>query len=305
MSQRKKLVPVLVLCFIFFLSGPLAAGSTERHEWSDMAAVVQAADSLAAKSGGASQVLLVFDADNTLLRLTSSLGSDQWFIWQSGLLAKAPEQGPSPYLGACDFQELLKVQGILFFLGSMVPPEPSSPGIVQKLQAGGFPSMVLTSRGADYRDMTMRELRRNGYEFKAGAPKLRSDAAFDPGANASYEDGVFMTSGQDKGRMLALLLASVREEFKAIVFVDDSVKHVDRALNMPGREKYDICAVRYGREDNVVKDFLCNRDGVQDTVKAQWDRLKAALLDVWGRTGCSQPILLRDCAKPGAPAVIN
>jgi len=305
MSRNKILIPTFILCVVAILCGPLAADTHERHEWSDMAAVIQAAESLAARSGGAGRILLVFDADNTLLRLTASLGSDQWFIWQSGLLAKIPEQGPSPYLAACDFQELLKVQGILFFLGSMVPPDPASPSIVQKLQAGGFPAMILTSRGADYRDMTMRELRRNGYEFKDSAPRLRADTAFDPGPNASYADGVFMTSGQDKGKMLALLLGSVQQEFKAIVFVDDSVKHVDRVLNMPGREKYDICAVRYGREDNVVKDFLCNRDGVQDTVKAQWDRLKAALLDIWSRTVCSQPYLMRDCPKSNAAAVIN
>jgi len=294
MSQKKYLSSAVILCLIFLLCPPQLILSSEKHERSDFSGVSQAAETLARNYNGIDKVLLIYDVDNTLLRSTASLGSDQWYGWQASLLDQLSKEGPSPYLAAGDSKELLKIQGILFYLGSMIPPDPDAPGIVKKLQDSGYQSMVLTSRGSDYREMTLRELRRNGYEFKDHAPRLRSDRPFDPGPNASYADGVFMTAGQDKGRMLSLLLTSIQSEFKAIVFVDDGPKNVDRVLNMPDRDKYDICAIRYGREDNVVNDFKSNRDGVQDIVKVQWDKLKTAILNIWGRTGCPQLHLLPD-----------
>ena len=70
---------------------------------------------------GPEHVLLVADNDNTLLAMDQSLGSDQWFQWQSYLLDQEPN---SPHLVAKSFDGLLVVQGYCSNRGACTPPQP-------------------------------------------------------------------------------------------------------------------------------------------------------------------------------------
>ena len=115
---------------------------------------------LAEASGDPAHVLLVFDIDNTLLAMNQDLGSDQWFNWQKTL----PEGDPRR---VGEFPELLRVQGLLFAIGSMRATEPvRQPQIIKQLQQAGFKTLLLTSRGYDFRDATRRELLANDYDFR-------------------------------------------------------------------------------------------------------------------------------------------
>ena len=73
------------------------------------------------KQYGINNVLLVFDIDNTVLKMNSNFGSDQWWNWQ--------EQGLSEkkcsYCVAKNFNELLDIQGQIFALAEMSPTEGS------------------------------------------------------------------------------------------------------------------------------------------------------------------------------------
>ncbi len=265
--------------------------SWQRNETSDISVVAQAAADMAGRLGGPGAVLLVFDVDNTLLKCSASLGSDQWYSWQDELLKRASTGSPSPYLVACDSAGLLAVQGILFEIGSMVPADLRTPDVIRRLQGQGFKVMALTSRGTDLRDATLRELRRNGYDLASAAPGDARPATFrfrPEDRPVSYADGLFLSAGQDKGRMLASFLAQLGpgQGIKGLIFVDDSpgkVTQVEEAFKASGLE---VVGFRYGREDSVVSDFRMNRDGVQDLVKSQWERLKSLLHDVWDWEAC-------------------
>ncbi len=120
----------------------------EHLDTSDFSRVEDAIDQLQ-ESHQANEILLVVDIDNTLLAMNQDLGSDQWFNWQSDLLKDEPM---SPDLVASDFAGLLRVQGDLFALSGMHPPEPSLPEIVNRIQnEKGITTVVLTSRGPDFR----------------------------------------------------------------------------------------------------------------------------------------------------------
>ena len=139
----------------------------------------------------------------------------------------------------------------------MRPTEPDAAVLVQDLIAQGHPVMALTARGPEVRSVTLRELGEAGIRFPtpprcdpaaqpptlctarliATAPDILalSQRALtqderarlpDPPRNASYGNGIMMVSGQDKGVMLKLLLASTESPFKAIVFADDSAKNI-------------------------------------------------------------------------------
>src|SRR4029079_11036432 len=85
-----------------------------------------------------------------------------WFEWQSYLLANEPN---SPQLVGKTFPELLKAQGILYDRNHMHPTQPDQPDLIARLQKLGIATLLLTSRGPEFRAATERELKRCGYDF--------------------------------------------------------------------------------------------------------------------------------------------
>ncbi len=284
--------------------------------------------------------LIVFDIDNTLLKMNQDLGSDAWYNWQSDLL-KGP---PSNFSVAKDVPGLLKVQRLIYDLGGMTPPEPSTPELVADLRRQGYPVMMLTGRGPDMMSPTLRELaaddkkyiflgqptcgdipcekppacgqvlcsdpgviqlktkvdnaelgvvevkaKKDAVEFADKCfPQVRHDTLSRP---IAYADGVLMASGQDKGVLLQLLLASSTAScelpgtdkgtaykdvgtYKSIIFVDDTLKNV---VNVDTAFKGTDLATsaRYAKLDEDVEAF--NKSSVR---KADTDRSWRALRSV-------------------------
>ncbi|OYP37543.1 DUF2608 domain-containing protein [Rhodopirellula sp. MGV] len=236
------------------------------------------------KKHGAQNVLLVVDVDNTLLAMNQDLGSDQWYGWQEGLLKSDPS---SPHLVGATFDELLNAQGVLFSLSSMHPPEPNLPALFNGLlerkkdkegnELPGITTVVLTSRGKDFRNATESELERNGYDIAGSALQINEkrgvflpygiekehrqgldvETIFDLGKPrpVTYSDGIYLTAGQHKGYMLRTLLARSKAKFAAIVFVDDHEKHTQRMHEAFEESPIDLATFRYSREDGNVARF--------------------------------------------------
>lgn len=251
----------------------------------------------------AAGVLLVMDIDNTLLAMNQDLGSDQWFNWQAALQKDDPE---SRDLVAGDFPGLLRVQGELFALSGMHPPEPELPALIERIQDLGVTTVVLTSRGHSFRDAAERELNRNGYDFASTALRIDEQRGlflpFDanrPDAHGlsaeiieqiegrlspvSYANGVYMTAGQHKGYMLQTLLARAIPDdgtlvasraFRAVVFVDDHEKHTTRVHEALADSPLDVATFRYSREDGNVARF---NDSAKRHVVEDWNRLQRAI----------------------------
>lgn len=198
-------------------------------------------------------VLVVYDIDNTLLRMRQNFGSDQWFNWQSNCLKiKCPE------LIAKDFQDLIDLQYEIFTMAKMDPTEDYAPQAVRSLQEKGFSVIALTSRGPESRNATERELKRNDYDFSPSFFGESIATSFIPTGQkriASYQNGVFMTSGMHKGQMLKYLLDRFQKHYKFIVFIDDHKKHTDRVFDEFFNMNSNIYTFRYGREDKKVGDF--------------------------------------------------
>lgn len=283
--------------FILFSSPSFAQeaveqlGLRERHRTADFVNVVNRVEALA-NTHGVTNVLLVVDIDNTLLAMNQDLGSDQWFNWQNSLLDSDPD---SPDLVADDFPGLLEVQGTLFSLSGMHAPEPELPDLVKRIQDSGVTTVVLTSRGPDYRDAAERELTRNRYDFTRTTLTIKERRGlfmpFDPERpNAhglspeiiemivsrrrpvTYSNGIYMTAGQHKGYMLKTLLARAdpRRSFDAVVFVDDHERHTQRVHMAFEDDDIAVVTFQYTREDGNVANF---NSSSKSHVVHDWSRL--------------------------------
>ncbi len=296
----QKLFIVLALVCISFNSAVAKATIVQSKDFS----AVQAVTRKLAKKFSPSEILVVFDNDNTLLQMDGDLGSDQWFQWQTNLL----ETTDSARV-ASDFSGLLRVQGLLFTLGTMSPPGGKAQVEIARAIRQTFPTIVLTARGCTYepgksssfRDATFRELKRNGYEFESSAlePKAGFGGTFAPydaqsiqklgltdaekkqmkvtdkPPHTCYSNGIFMTSGQHKGLMLRTLLlkTSNLNRFKAIVAVDDKEKYCaqfEEAL----ANRAEVHCVRYGAADSRVSAFEA---GDKKAATQGWQTLKKAI----------------------------
>jgi hypothetical protein len=282
-------------CLAAQVSDAWASEITATDDFRDVAAVVlDYADEF-----GPQRVLLALDIDNTLLAMNSELGSDQWFEWQRYLLDHEPT---SDDLVAGTFEGLLEAQGMLFMLGRMHPTQPALPTIIRSLQERGINTLVLTARGPEFRVATERELRRNGFDFDATALAVqnlprgaylpydlddleadglsRRDAiALDlqPPKPITYEGGIMMTAGQPKGAMLRTILHHADADIRAIVYVDDHIRHVAYVFAAIAGRGREITGFHYTREEPRVKRF--HYGDKQDVVR-RWRALNRALDEV-------------------------
>jgi len=245
---------------------------TQFEQTDDLGVVVADALEMSARFGK-QHVLVVFDIDNTLLAMEQDLGSDQWYDWQKELQAEDPCSGML-------VSNRLAVQGALYFASAMRLTQPDAADLIGQLQQEGLSVIALTSRGAEFRLQTFRELRRNDISLWSNAlpPRHGYPETFIPQGGsrpALYEDGIFMTAGQHKGDMLKALLSKTGTPTpRVVIFADDKEKNLRDVLETYEGSQTAIHAWRYSREDPVVAAFD------PSAADALWVALRPALQTV-------------------------
>ncbi len=197
----------------------------------DLAEPVQAA--LAAAKAGR-RVIVVFDIDNTLLTTPQDLGGDAWFAWQKSKGA--------------DVDSLIADNTLLLEATRMQPTQPDTAALVGDLQGRHIAVYALSARGETLRGATEAALHDNGIDLspapecgpplctrrgnladtqvRAAERRLGMSPQAQPYHDVSVSDGIMLVSGQDKGVMLHLLLASLGRRFDDVFFVDDTLQNV-------------------------------------------------------------------------------
>jgi hypothetical protein len=271
---------------------------------------------------GADGVVVAFDLDNTTLATDRDLGSEHWFLWQSGLIGAGETRGRV----ADSVPALLHAQSFVLALSPMHVTDPAIVDAVRELGPRGVRFLIVTSRGADVRDATLRELARNGLALDAVAPgpaggyaatyvpydrarpeasglsrelvdRLRLGAA----QPVRFEGGVFFTGGQHKGALLRTLLAKTGTTPRAIVFMDDRLHHLEGVeaafAGDEGAPTVETVRFRHERARIAAFDASDKRE-----VRQAWCAFATGLTTGLPRLGGEEPWGFAACPEDGAPA---
>lgn len=231
-----------------------APAASEVRNITDLAAVAPALAESHART------LLVLDIDDTLLTSDGFFGSDKWYEWQKHLAADDPGKVPC----------LFDVIALNYETGTQRPTQPNGPALINPLTVD---KLLLTSRSALYRGGTLRTLRQNGYALPAMLGQREDGQIWDfrksPDARpirVVYDQGLFMTTGQDKGKTLLELLQRLRLRYDRIVLVDDGQANIDNMQAALRNAGIAYLGLHYTRIDKTVSadDAQAGRAGWQN-----------------------------------------
>lgn len=223
------------LCFgLLILASLPAVAKTQIEEINSLASFETSLVNYANQNPG--NLLVVFDIDDTLLEANSFVGSDRWYNWQRGREMERTEGGKVTISDGDKYACLFSKLGVLYEIGAYHVTEEDAAIVVSTLQRK-FDVMALTSRSPDYRAGTERELQRASISF-SGSHLLPESSAlaynFNDGGSTrpvSYQNGVVMSTGLNKGVVLEDLLNRLNKHYASIFFIDDSLKNVQNMQN--------------------------------------------------------------------------
>lgn len=265
--------PLTTIVLLALIQSASANATSSIHQTKDLKSCLTQAD-LDSNHLSKDQTLYVFDIDNTVLKLKSHLGSVQWFRWQHKLIL---DQIPTDRI-ANNIDDLLTAQSWIYQISTAAMPEQTTRSQIAEIQSKGSRVMFHTSRSTDVRDITERDLKAaqliplthtigldqgfpGTFTFSTAIPKQRP---------VSFQNGVYMSAGQNKGIWLEQLLQKVSFTPKHLVFVDDEVKNLNNVLGaFDGKISLTLC--RYGYLDDEVESFEKSKKTIEIQ---QWKRLK-------------------------------
>jgi len=129
---------------------------------------------------------------------------------------------------------------------------------VERLQDAGIKVIVLSQRGPQALNQTVLELQQNNFNFQRSAwpPQAGYSQPFTPqGADhpVAYQNGVFLTAGQDNGIMLqALLEKSSAAEPVLMIIADKKQSNLNKVMKAFSWTNTKVHAWLYTRETPVL-----------------------------------------------------
>lgn len=272
----------LVIIAVLLLAGCQGLPVREKASASTPAPVLSQVDevkdlnaittALAAAQGR--KTLLVLDIDDTLLTSKSFFGSDAWYEWEKTL--------PEGERVLCKFD----VIALNYEAGTQVLTQEDAPALVNALTVD---RLLLTSRGASYRGGTLRELAHAKYQLPPtlgqptrGTMWTWTDPVEKRSATVSYDQGVFMTTGANKGRVLLDLLKERGLSYEHIILADDGRKNIDHMQAALAEAGVSYHGLWYTRIDKTVSQVEAQegKDGwaawkslLRTVYPERWERL--------------------------------
>ena len=270
----------------------------------DFSGIPALAKELQARHTG-TQVLIAFDVDHTILRMPvgRDLGSEAWYDWQND---EVKAGALDKMAGGID--ELLALQGVLFYLSPMRATDPGLKDVLAELEKAEYPMIVLTSRGSEFRFATERDILSAGFPFERTGLSLapgrfwtyipydinaieasgyltKNDAekfGLKDAMPVSYRKGLLLTAGQHKGIILRSLLLRTTAKIGAILYVDNKETQLKRVVDAFADQGIEVKPVQYlGMADEDAR--FKKEERRLDKAWFQWNALMRFIKGIFRR----------------------
>lgn len=241
----RRLLPIVLLALLSGCATTPSLSGASASEVRDIDDLAKVAPALVETD---KRTLLVLDIDDTLLTSAGFFGSDKWYEWQKHLA----KDDPGKVL--C----LFDVISLNYETGSQRATQPDGPALINALQND---KLLLTSRNPLSRGGTLRTLHDAGYALPAmlggqaegRSWEFRKNADAKP-VRVNYDQGIFMTTGQDKGLALLNLLQRSNLHYPRVVLVDDGQQNIDNMRAALRTAGIDYLGLHYTRIDKTISE---------------------------------------------------
>jgi histidinol phosphatase-like enzyme len=193
-------------------------------------------------------VLFLYDIDNTLVKLTQMLGSDQWFYHRYQTLVNEMDSKQEALDKA--LAEWTSIQ----YISKIHEVEEGSSAIIKAQQKQGVTLIGFTTRGLALSRCTTRQLKSIGIDFSHTAP-TKDDMFFRNTQSIIFREGVLFTSGTHKGKTLCTFLEKLNIKPSKIVFINDKATHLSQVEEACEEMGIPFIGLRYNYLDEEVARF--------------------------------------------------
>ena len=195
-----------------------------------------------------SNMLVIFDIDNTLIEPTQELGTYQWFqhrikdyrsygFDKEAALEKALREWTA-------IQSITKVKIV----------EAGTAEIIKNLQLLEMPIIGLSSRGLGLSTRTVEQLELVNIDLSETAPS-QEEFLFMNERGVLFRKGILFTAGTNKGMALKKFLDYTNCRPSSILFINDELFPLKSVESMCNQENIPFVGLRYSYLDEKVKNF--------------------------------------------------
>jgi len=195
------------------------------------------------------ETLILFDIDDTLMVPKQMLGSDEWFGYRCRFhREQGLDQGKA-------LEKALAEWEAVRHLTEMEIVEEGTAQAIRELQEKGFQCMGFTTQGLALATRTAQQLRGLDIDLKKSIP-FQDDCYLElDNHGVLFRNGIFFTSGTNKGKALFALCEKMGYSPKKIVFINDKYSHLREVEKVAEEKQVKFVGLRYGYSDGRKKCF--------------------------------------------------
>jgi len=196
------------------------------------------------------ETLAIFDIDNTLTELQSSLeiGGHHWFNY----LVQEKENAGLSHIDATE--SILPIHLAIHLQSLLKPVEKYTPSLIHELQQKKIKTIALTARPLILVDRTVEQLLHIDIDFSI-TPLYRDILMFNAEYPACHKNGIVFTGYNSKGQTLIAFLDLINYNPKKIVFIDDKLEYIKSVEKAVEERNIEFIGIHYKRLEEKEKNF--------------------------------------------------
>jgi hypothetical protein len=196
------------------------------------------------------KLFVVFDIDDTLATPEYELGKSSWFYQELSNQQAQPNADKQKVLN-----DLIALYTHVHNYLPLKAVEVNTPLLVTNLQSRGIPCIALTARSLLIK-RTFEQLLPLGIDFTLCAPSTDNMILSDnPELPACYMQGIIFNGDNNKGVTLLKYLRAINFAPDHVIYVDDSIKQVQRVHDALEEASISCTGFRYNYMDEENKNF--------------------------------------------------